>query len=64
MGIPISEGGMELVKDMWSKERAKRRNDTLNKLAYLRWKEEHYEETADYAMEYFFRLLDIGDVEP
>lgn len=24
MGIPISEGGMELVKDMWSKVRAKR----------------------------------------
>ena len=54
---------MGVGKDMWSKERAKRRNDTLNKLAYLRWKEEHYEETVDYAMEYFFRLLDVGDVE-
>ncbi len=38
--IPISEGGMALVKDMWSEKRAKRRNDTLNKLAMIKsWRD-------------------------
>lgn len=41
----------------WSKQRRSKRNNALSKLAYLRWKEHHYEQTIDFAMDYFFKIL-------
>jgi len=48
---------MKHKKRYWGRERIQRRNKGLQKLCYQEWYRLHYEETADYALDYFFRIL-------
>lgn len=47
----------------WSKLKIKKRNKSLNRLAYLEWQKENYEKTADYSLDYFFKVLEEIDFE-
>lgn len=56
----LAPRGKKKKLNLWNKRRMKRRKEELERLAYLDFLAERYEETADYAIEQFLFFCNYG----